>query len=158
MIYLGGSWPEKYRDTLFMSNIHGNRLNNDKLVATLVSLGGDVLSAKELDKVASLPTRAQALSQLAWMNSTPHTTMTRFFFPERYAETPGARDERPSPRRCRARAHRDWSEDDFRDQMRIAVTEFAREGTRAPTCTGRSGRPATTDRSSRARNRVATVA
>jgi glutathione S-transferase len=37
--------------------------------------------------------RAQALSQLAWMNSTPHTTMTRFFFPERYAESEGARDE-----------------------------------------------------------------
>ena len=31
--------------------------------------------------------RTQALSQLAWMNSTPHTTATRFFFPERYAET-----------------------------------------------------------------------
>ena len=37
--------------------------------------------------------RSQALSRLAWMNSTPHTTMTRFFFPERYAETQGARDE-----------------------------------------------------------------
>ena len=37
--------------------------------------------------------RCQALSQLAWMNSTPHTTMTRFFFPERYAETQSARDE-----------------------------------------------------------------
>jgi putative membrane-bound dehydrogenase-like protein len=33
MIYLGGLWPEQYRDTLFMANIHGNRLNNDKLVA-----------------------------------------------------------------------------------------------------------------------------
>jgi len=37
--------------------------------------------------------RAQALSQLAWMNSTPHTTMTRFFFPERFAESEGARTE-----------------------------------------------------------------
>ena len=37
--------------------------------------------------------RAQALSQLAWMNSTPHTTMTRWFFPERYAESEGARGE-----------------------------------------------------------------
>jgi glutathione S-transferase len=27
------------------------------------------------------------------MNSTPHTTMTRFFFPERYAETEAARQE-----------------------------------------------------------------
>jgi len=38
--------------------------DNDKLIATLVSIGGAVLSAKELDKVASLPTRKQALSQL----------------------------------------------------------------------------------------------
>jgi glutathione S-transferase len=37
--------------------------------------------------------RSQALSRLAWMNSTPHTTMTRFFFPERYAETETARSE-----------------------------------------------------------------
>ena len=37
--------------------------------------------------------RAQALSQLAWMNSTPHTTMTRWFFPERYAESETARQE-----------------------------------------------------------------
>ena len=38
--------------------------DNDKLVATLVSIGGQVLSAKDLEKVASLPTRMQALSQL----------------------------------------------------------------------------------------------
>jgi large subunit ribosomal protein L10 len=37
---------------------------NEKLVATLVSLGGKVLSAKDLDAVASLPTREQALSML----------------------------------------------------------------------------------------------
>jgi len=37
--------------------------------------------------------RTQALSQLAWMNSTPHTTATRFFFPERYAETQGGQAE-----------------------------------------------------------------
>ena len=37
---------------------------NDKLVATLVSLGGLVLSGKDLDKVAALPTREQALSIL----------------------------------------------------------------------------------------------
>jgi len=37
---------------------------NDKLVATLVSLGGQVLSAKDLEAVASLPTREQALSML----------------------------------------------------------------------------------------------
>jgi glutathione S-transferase len=38
-------------------------------------------------------TRSQALSQLAWMNSTPHTTFTRVFFPERFAESDGARAE-----------------------------------------------------------------
>jgi putative membrane-bound dehydrogenase-like protein len=31
MIYLGDNWPEKYRGTLFMCNIHGNRVNNDVL-------------------------------------------------------------------------------------------------------------------------------
>jgi len=36
--------------------------SNDKLVATLVSLGGQVLPGKDLEKVASLPTREQALS------------------------------------------------------------------------------------------------
>ena len=45
--------------------------DNDKLVATLVSLGGEVLSAKDLDKVASLPTRAQALSQLLGVLKAP---------------------------------------------------------------------------------------
>jgi large subunit ribosomal protein L10 len=39
--------------------------DNDKLVATLVSLGGSVLAAKDIDKVASLPTRDQALGMLA---------------------------------------------------------------------------------------------
>ena len=31
MIYMGGNWPDKYRGTLFMGNIHGNRINNDYL-------------------------------------------------------------------------------------------------------------------------------
>lgn len=31
MIYLGGKWPEKYRNTIFMSNTHGRRLNNDRI-------------------------------------------------------------------------------------------------------------------------------
>src|SRR5687767_15080773 len=31
MIYLGDSWPAQYRNTIFMSNIHGNRINNDIL-------------------------------------------------------------------------------------------------------------------------------
>ncbi len=33
MIYLGGAWPETYRDQLFMNNIHGQRLNMDILKA-----------------------------------------------------------------------------------------------------------------------------
>jgi glutathione S-transferase len=37
--------------------------------------------------------RAQALAALAWMNTTPHPTATRFFFPERYAESEAARAE-----------------------------------------------------------------
>lgn len=31
MIYLGGKWPAHYADTMFMSNTHGRRLNNDLL-------------------------------------------------------------------------------------------------------------------------------
>jgi putative heme-binding domain-containing protein len=31
MIYLGDNWPEKYRDTIFMSNTHGRRVNHDIL-------------------------------------------------------------------------------------------------------------------------------
>jgi large subunit ribosomal protein L10 len=38
--------------------------SNDKLVASLVSLGGQVLPGSELERVASLPTREQALSML----------------------------------------------------------------------------------------------
>jgi large subunit ribosomal protein L10 len=38
--------------------------DNDKLVTTLVSLGGSVLSAKDLDKVASLPTLLTARATL----------------------------------------------------------------------------------------------
>jgi len=45
--------------------------SNDKLVATLVSLGGAVLPGKDLDKVASLPTREQALSQLLGVLKAP---------------------------------------------------------------------------------------
>jgi putative membrane-bound dehydrogenase-like protein len=32
MIYLGETWPEKYRNTFFTVNIHGHRVNNDQLV------------------------------------------------------------------------------------------------------------------------------
>jgi len=31
MIYLGDNFPQRYRNTLFMANIHGNRINNDIL-------------------------------------------------------------------------------------------------------------------------------
>jgi large subunit ribosomal protein L10 len=44
---------------------------NDKLIATLISLGGAVLSGKDLDKIASLPTREQALSQLLGVIKAP---------------------------------------------------------------------------------------
>jgi large subunit ribosomal protein L10 len=47
--------------------------DNEKLVATLVSLGGQVLPGSELEKVASLPTREQALSQLLGVLKQPIT-------------------------------------------------------------------------------------
>lgn len=31
MVYLGAAWPEKYRNQIFMNNIHGQRLNQDQL-------------------------------------------------------------------------------------------------------------------------------
>jgi putative membrane-bound dehydrogenase-like protein len=31
MIYLADNWPAKYRDTMFTVNIHGHRVNNDRL-------------------------------------------------------------------------------------------------------------------------------
>jgi putative membrane-bound dehydrogenase-like protein len=34
MIYLGGAWPDEYRGSLFMNNIHGARLNRDQLEPT----------------------------------------------------------------------------------------------------------------------------
>ncbi len=44
---------------------------NEKLVATLVSLGGQLLPGAELEKVASLPTREQALSMLLGVLKAP---------------------------------------------------------------------------------------
>ncbi len=38
--------------------------SNEKLVTRLVSLGGQLLPAADIEKVASLPTREQALSML----------------------------------------------------------------------------------------------
>jgi len=47
--------------------------DNDKLVPTLVALGGVLLGAKDLDRVASLPTRDQALAILAGTLKAPIT-------------------------------------------------------------------------------------
>src|ERR1700758_3659828 len=44
---------------------------HEKLVATLVSLGGQVLPGGAIDKVASLPTREQALSMLLGVLKAP---------------------------------------------------------------------------------------
>jgi large subunit ribosomal protein L10 len=44
---------------------------HDKLVPTLVSLGGQVLPGKDLEKVASLPTREQALAMLMGVMKAP---------------------------------------------------------------------------------------
>ena len=32
MVYLGDNWPEKYRNAIFMNNIHGKRINQDSLL------------------------------------------------------------------------------------------------------------------------------
>ena len=45
--------------------------SHEKLVATLVSLGGQVLPGGDLEKVASLPTREQALSMLLGVLKAP---------------------------------------------------------------------------------------
>ncbi|MGB6449672.1 MAG: 50S ribosomal protein L10 [Steroidobacteraceae bacterium] len=50
---------------------------NDKLVATLVSLGGEVLPGKDLEKVASLPTRLQALAMLLGVLKAPIEKLVR---------------------------------------------------------------------------------
>jgi len=51
--------------------------DNDKLVATLVSLGGQVLPAKSIEQVASLPTKEQALSMLMGVLNAPITKFVR---------------------------------------------------------------------------------
>ncbi len=45
--------------------------DNEKLVPTLVSLGGQLLKPDSLERVASLPTRAQAVSQLLGVMKAP---------------------------------------------------------------------------------------
>ncbi len=32
MIYLGGKWPKEFRNTIFMCNTHGRRINRDRLI------------------------------------------------------------------------------------------------------------------------------
>jgi large subunit ribosomal protein L10 len=51
--------------------------DHDKLVPTVVSLGGSALTAKDLDKVASLPTKQQALSQLVGVIQAPISKFVR---------------------------------------------------------------------------------
>ena len=50
---------------------------NDKLVPTLVALGGQVHAAAEIDRVASLPTKPQALSMLLGVLMAPGTKFVR---------------------------------------------------------------------------------
>jgi len=50
---------------------------NDKLVPTLVSLGGQVLPGQELEKVASLPTREQALAMFLGVLKAPIEKLVR---------------------------------------------------------------------------------
>lgn len=51
MIYLGDSWPDQYRNSVFMHNLHGHRINNDILRRTgsgyTASHGRDLLRAKD---------------------------------------------------------------------------------------------------------------
>ena len=51
--------------------IKGFAKDNDKLVPTLVSLGGTVFPGKDLERVASLPTKEQALAQLLGVLKAP---------------------------------------------------------------------------------------
>jgi large subunit ribosomal protein L10 len=72
---------------------------HEKLVATLVSLGGQVLSAGELDRVASLPTREQALSMLLGVLKAPLSKLVRTLAepPAKLARTLAAvRDQKPA--------------------------------------------------------------
>lgn len=51
MVYLGDNWPEQYRNTVFMHNIHGKRINNDiprrKGSGYTASHGRDVLRSQD---------------------------------------------------------------------------------------------------------------
>jgi putative membrane-bound dehydrogenase-like protein len=51
MVYLGDNWPDRYRNTVFMNNIHGKRINNDILRRAgsgyTASHGADVMLSKD---------------------------------------------------------------------------------------------------------------
>ena len=57
--------------------IKGFAKDHQKLVPTLVSLGGSVLPGKDLERVASLPTREQALAQLLGVLMAPAARFVR---------------------------------------------------------------------------------
>ena len=57
--------------------IKGFAKDNDKLVPTLVSLGGTVFPGKDLERVASLPTKEQALAQLLGVLKAPISKFVR---------------------------------------------------------------------------------
>lgn len=51
MVYLGDNWPDEYRNTVFMNNIHGRRINNDILKRKgsgyTASHGADILRSQD---------------------------------------------------------------------------------------------------------------
>jgi putative membrane-bound dehydrogenase-like protein len=51
LVYLGDNWPDRYRNTVFMHNIHGHRINNDILRRAgsgyVASHGPDLMRAKD---------------------------------------------------------------------------------------------------------------
>jgi len=51
--------------------------DHDKLVPKLVSMGGQLLGSKDLDRVASLPTKEQALAQLMGLIKAPISKLVR---------------------------------------------------------------------------------
>ena len=57
--------------------VKGFAKENDKLVTTMVSIGGDVLPAGDLERLASLPTREQALAMLLGVLQAPITKFVR---------------------------------------------------------------------------------
>jgi len=50
---------------------------NDKLVVRLVSFGGQLLGASDIDKLAKMPTRDEALAQLMAVLNAPITKLVR---------------------------------------------------------------------------------